>query len=327
MWVLLGLSVGATAHAQEATDTWAIGEFAGNGVDAQTASTFRVLLRDELQAQNHATFVDVQATCDTDACAAGAARGTGASVVVYGRLDRLGSKLIASARGTDVRSGAPKFSQKMVVDRVEDLTIAAKRIAEAIADGGTTDDNARLGTVTEEEAKPPVHRGVRAGAFLSSHGIVPTKGYAQEQLGTGVALGAFIEMPHYYIAPSFGLRFDLTRRPEGYVHLPIELVLAYIIGNGDVAPILGVGAGLNLLFESVPVHHSVGKVLVSTNDDVVNDFAVGATIFPRVGILFLRTYVFSVELYGEYALTAADFQLYSHEAAFRFGMNLIAGDL
>lgn len=313
------------AATQAEAQKWVITEFAGHGVDPSTVATFRGLLRDEIQQRNHAAFADIGVACPDSGCALSSATGTGADVVVYGSVGKLGEKLSVSVRASELASGRTVFSQSLSVDRPEELDIAAKRLADALVSGEDVADNAEVGTVTHEEARAPARRDTRVGFLFGFHGVVPFTGYAEEQLGVGTTLGAFIEAYDFVIEPTLGFRFDLTDQSEAWTHLPLDIAFAYVFSRGDVAPFLGGGLGLHVLFERVHMQRTVGDVLRSTSKDVVDDTLVGASFFPRAGFLFMRTYDVSLELVVEYPLTLADFEQRSSESALRFGMNLVIG--
>ena len=320
LWV--GVVLVQPAAAQE---KWIITDFAARGVDAPTAATFHDLLRDEIQARNGATFGAVAVVCEDAECARRAGADTGASAAVQGSLNRLGQKLIVSVSVVALPSGQVTFSQRMSVDRVEELDLAAKRLAEAMVRGGTVEDSAELGTITHQEATAPTRRDTRIAALLSLQGIGPLQGYADRQFGAGFAVGVFVETYDFVIEPTVGYRFDSTTNANDFNHVPLEVALAYLFSRSDVAPLLGLGVGLHYLHEDVTVRRSIGSVLRSTSTDVITDSLVGFSVFPRIGCLFLRTYDVSLEVTLDYALTMADFQERSTEQALRLSMNLLFG--
>lgn len=320
--VLLHAALPARAAAEP---KWVITEFAAHGVDADTVATFRNLVRDELQTRNGATFADIPVVCEDAGCALGAATGTGADVVVYGSVGKLGGKLSVSVRTSALATSKTLAAQSLTVDRPEELDIAAKRLATAIVNGERASENAELGTITHEEAKVPTRRDTRLGVLLGLQGIAPLSGYADELLGGGIMLGAFVETYDFVIEPALGCRFDMSRSSDAWVHIPIELSLAYLFSRSDVAPFLGGGVGLHLLFERVHVQRAVGSVLRSTSKDVITDTLGGVSVYPRAGILFLRTYTVSLELAVDLPVTFADFEERATETALRFGINLVIG--
>lgn len=328
-WTLLAATVIVASlwlpQRAQAQAKWAITNFTGRGVDAGTLGTFHDLLRDQIQQEKSVTFTDVAAACGDAGCARQAALSSGAETVVFGSVDALGKKLIVSVRSVELATGNVTFSQSMSIARVEELDTAAKRMAKALAHGDKVEDNVELGTVTKEEAKVPQRRGTRFALLLGMQGVLPQAGFADLGGGAGFGMGVFIETTDFVIEPTLSYRFDLSSGKDSFNHVPLEVAMGYLFSQSDVAPLLGGGVGLGFIDETVHVKRSVGAVLVSTSKDEINDTLFGFTVFPRVGVLFLRTYGVSVELAADYLLTFADFQERSLEHGFRFELNLVLG--
>jgi len=156
-------------------------------------------------------------------------------------------------------------------------------------------------------------------------GIAPFAGYADEQLGGGIEIGGWFETYDFVIEPRFGVHSDLTSEREEYVHLPLEVSIAYLFTRDDISPLLGLGGGLGYAFEAVYVEHEIGEVLVTRTHDRITDSVMTAQLFARTGLLMLRTYDASLALTLDYALTFGDFQERTVEHALRIGLGIVLG--
>jgi hypothetical protein len=306
-------------------DHWAIDRFAVQDVSPSTASTFRQLLRNQIATRNGARFTDLDAGCSDLPCARGAAAPSGAGVVVFGSLGRLGSKVVVAVTAAQVADGRVLFSETLSVDRVEELDVAAKRLAEALATGRGLEHTAELGSITHEEAKAPVRRDTRFAFSLNLEGVLPTKGYADRALGSGFALGLWFESMDFVIEPKLAYRTELGAGERDWDHGAFEIAASYLMMRSDLAPLIGAGVGLHFMDEDVPVGNEVGSVLVSTSTDVIEDEVFGFTVFGRLGLLLLRTYDVSLLVALDYALTFADFQERGDEQAFRLVVGVVIG--
>jgi hypothetical protein len=320
---LATLLVASGARAQD--DHWAIDRFAVQEVSPATASTFSQLLRNQITTRNGARFTDLNAGCSDLPCARGAAAPSGARVVVFGSLGRLGSKVVVALTAAQVADGRVLLSETLSVDRVEELDIAAKRLAEALVSGRGLEQSAELGTITHEEAKAPVRRDTRFGVGLNLEGVLPTRGFADRALGAGFGLGLWFETMDFVIEPKLGYRSELGAGDRDWDHGVLEVGASYLMSRGDLSPLIGAGVGLHYMNEELPVGNEVGSVLVSTSEDVIEDDVFGFALFGRVGLLLLRTYDVSLLVALDYTLAFADFQERSDEQAFRLVVGVVIG--
>ncbi|MDH5671478.1 MAG: hypothetical protein OEZ06_04965 [Myxococcales bacterium] len=314
------------AHAQR---TWALDPFVSQGVDPGTVQTFRQLLGDELSAQDGGRVIQLQAPCADLSCAAAAGAQAGADVAVHGTLGRLGAKIVVSVSAADIAGGSwngqPRASERMSVDRVEDLDAVASRMATALIGRQPVETTAELGNITHSEAKEPLRRRTRVGFLMNLQAIAPMAGYAGEQLGGGLEFGIWIETLHMAIEPRIGYRGDLVRGPDKYKHVPLELGLYYLPLLGDFSPLVGGGVGLHYLHEELTERQSVGEVLVSTSSVTVEDSIYGYSVYARAGLMVMRTYTASLLFSVDYALTVADFKRRDNEHGLRFNVGLVLG--
>jgi hypothetical protein len=322
-------------HAQGQV-VWAVLPIAAEGIDPNVAATFHDLLESELSNATHGRFVGAFYPCPDAPCATAAAARLGAHVVVYGSLRPLGTKLIAAATAVDGRDGRVMASQTMSVDRVEELDMAAKRLAASLVSGipargnaesgSVTRGNAESGSVTQQEAKPDVRRDVITTVSLRMGGIVPLSNVGYAGLGTGIAFdfGIWIEGTHFALEPRIGLRFDTYAESRGaYWQLPIDFGAYYIFGQGDFAPIIGGGPGLHYLSETRYKNFQVGKTLATEHIGTVHDGGWGLGAHGRVGLLMFRTYKSRMMIMGDYNAAFVELNGGKFPQSLVFGLSLI----
>jgi hypothetical protein len=325
MWVLWVALLASSASQARAEPLWAMGRPTTQAGDEALAQTFHELLRDKLRVRMQVRIIELQEPCAEIECVRSAAAPHGAEAAAQASLKRLGAKVIASLTVVEVASGATRFSDSLGTQTVEELDVVAERLVDALASGGRASDGAELGTITDEEERAPRRRDGRVAFLLGFQGVVPVQGYATELGGAGVELGVWFESMRFAIAPTLGMRFDLSRDDDKYFHVPIEVSGSYLFSRGDVAPLIGLGFGMHYLHEEVHVTSSVGEILVSESTDVIEDSVWGFSSFVRVGLLFLRTYDASLLFAVDYALTIADFEERSTEQAVRVTFDVLLG--
>jgi hypothetical protein len=286
-----------------ADDTWLVLPLRSRGVDTLAVETFADLLRDQIRLQLKARIVNIPnpIACADAICARNSGSATNANLVGFGSVNALGSKLIVSLTVVDSKKNTIAGTQKITVDRVEDLEAASVRIAKALAQGGDTEDAAELGTITRKEIQPPKRREGIRGVTVRVGAIVPLDdGYANMGAGVLVDLGYWYETKSIALHPRVGVRFDADPGPGLYVEMPIDFNVNYIFGLGDLAPYIGAGAGLRMIWEERPATVTVGSVMPAVAEKDLQDFGVGFGASGRVGMMFLRTYTMRLNLAAEY---------------------------
>lgn len=318
----LSLCMGSRAGAQE---HWAIDRPGVQDVSPGTAETFRQIFRNKITADYGVRTTDLGSGCQDAACARAAAAATGAKVVVFGSLGRLGSKLVVSLSAVEVASGAPVASDTMSVDRVEELDVVAARMAAALHAGERVEDTAELGSITRAEAAAPIRRNTRVAVSLALEAIAPLSGYADRASGAGFMVGLWFETLDFAIEPRFGWRTELGAGDRDWDHIPLEISASWLMLRSDVSPLLGGGVGLHYMHQELPVESEVGSILVSSSSTVIEDSVFGFSAFARAGLLLLRTYDVSLLIAVDYALQLADFKERKDQQALRASIAVILG--
>lgn len=286
-----------------ADEVWLVLPFRSRGVDLLAIETFGDLLRDQLRQHLKARIASVAdpVACADAICARNAGSAAQAELVTFGSVNALGSKLIVSLTVVDSKKNLIVGNQKITVDRIEDLEAASTRIAKALAQGSDTEKSAELGTITHKDVAPPKRREGIRGVTVCVGAIVPIdEGYANMGPGVLIDLGYWYETKSFALHPRVGVRFDADPGPGLYVEMPIDFNANYIFGLGDIAPYIGAGAGLRMIWEERPATVTVGSVMPAVAEKELQDFGVGFGASGRLGLMFLRTYTMRLNLAAEY---------------------------
>ena len=243
--------------------------------------------------------------CGNLECARGPARAVGAGTVVFGSLVRLGRKIRVVAVAAEVETGRTLAMTDLAVGQVEELDLAAERIAPALY-GATEDarDGAVLGAITREEARADVRREGERGLGLRLGGLFPVgDAYSGSDVGLAVDLVYGFETRSFLVEPRIGLRWSVD--PSGartFWEVPIDIGGYYIFGLGDLAPFIGGGMGLRYLYDERDRTVVTGQVIqtVSTQRNTDDAWAFGG--FLRAGLMLLRTYEVRLSFTVEYDL-------------------------
>lgn len=323
-WMMLAMAVTLLwSAAASAQDTWAMLPINTRSVDQDAADTFRELLRDELSTRTGSSFKMVDTACQDLPCAIEAGQQNQADVVVFGSLSALGRKLIVAVTVVDVQGKKAASTQKIAIDRLEDLDQASTRVATAITQGSTTDETAELGTVVQEEVAPDRRREGQRGWGLRVGGLAPLgDGYGGSSPGVVMDLSYWFETRNFAIEPRLGLRFTADDNSNNFFEMPMDVGAYYILGKGDFAPFFGGGGGLRWLAESREETVQTGDVIITESVQQMNDSAFGFGVFARAGVLLFRTYTLRVALTADYNITFVELNDRSTPQSFTAGIGV-----
>ncbi len=304
---LAALLLLATARPAAAADTWCVLAFTARGVDATAVHTFGELLNAELRQQAGVVVITGESTCPDADCAVGVARLADAHVALFGSVGALGSKIVVTAAAADVESGELLCSQRLTVDRVEDLDAAATRLAEALAQRTDVDATARLGNLTAVEEKPARRREGRLGPGLRVGSLAPlSDGYARA--GAGILFDALLwyETLDFAIEARTGLRVDAdAQEADSYVEVPLDLGAYWLLGRGDFSLLLGGGAGVRYLAEERVEEVTTGRVIQAHSEALIEDSAWAFGWYARAGVELLRTWSVRLMLVADWNMLLA----------------------
>jgi hypothetical protein len=315
------------AHEAHAEERWTTAPFGVQGADPAACDTFRLLLEQELTTRLAATFVASPnvAPCADASCALALGAGAGAGRVLYGSLRTLGQKLIVIVSVAHVADGRIGSSHKMVVDRVEDLELAATRIAAAIAAGTSTDDTADVGTITQSEATT-VHarRTGRPGLAIRIGSMVPIGKSAREADYAGLLdLSYWYEARDFAIEPRFGVRLASDRGTGTYFESLVDVGASYMLGRGDFAPFVGLGGGLHYFAEETTETIKVGTALEAESETLREDTGFGVGAYARAGVLLFRTYTMRVGVTAEVSIVRIELNQVKNPRSLNLGVGLV----
>ncbi|MCB9555562.1 MAG: caspase family protein [Deltaproteobacteria bacterium] len=268
---------------------WAIFPFVVSGLEPSVGQVFRRLLGSEISTQFKHKVTQIQgAPCATERCAVADRRP--AERLLFGRIDRLGKKLIVAVVAR-LSSGPPR-QLRATVDTVDDLEEIAQRIVVALRTNKPLESTAELGTITAYETRKPRRRQGSLGALLRFGVFVPLgSGYAGPAgVGAGVDLALGYEAQRFAIESRVGFRSDAVSGADKYRSVPIDVGASWFLSRGPVSPFVGAGVGLRLAWEQRENRTVVGSVLPSYSSSVLDDFAVGFGGYGRLGVMFFRTW-------------------------------------
>jgi hypothetical protein len=285
---LLPLAFAAVA----AAPTWGVVPFEAPDPLREDVDTLRLMLVTELEGRG--VNVDRSSAsldaCGEPACAAEAARTLGVARAVGATVSRFGEKVLVAA--VFVTPEGDSESRRIVVDRVEDFDVAARRLAAALLQDQPVDKTAKLGDITALETERERRRRGLGGLTLGVGGVVPIDGtYAGNAAGLALQLGYWFEAKHFAVETSLGFRFSTD--PGGdreFYDVPLYLGGYWIPGLGDFTPFLGGGLGLRYLYEERPGTVRVGEVIVTEHQGELSDDGFAPAAFAKAGVLILRTY-------------------------------------
>jgi len=120
------------------------------------------------------------------------------------------------------------------------------------------------------------------------------------------------------------VRFDLYGEDRGsYFELPMDLGAFAIIGDGDIAPVIGGGVGMHYLHEARRERIVLGQTMSSEHLGTRSEGGWGFAAFGRVGVMLMRTYRARVLLAGDYNATFVELNGGTVAQSFVFGLSII----
>ncbi len=315
LWGVLLLWAGAASTVRAEAQQWVVAGVKAGGVDALSVETFRELLSAEIERQRAVSASQVSGgACAEAGCVPEVAQRAGADIVVVGQVGRLGETLLVTVHAHD-RSGKRVRSQRLTVNRLEDLEAAATRLAKALVSGGDAKDGMTLGTVTTKEKPAPLRRDFSHDFTLRVAAVVPFGDGlgGAPGLGLGVDVGYWGEAEHFAIDVRLGVRLDLVPGDDGYGYLPLDVGVMWLPLLGNFTPLIGAGMGPRFHWESRARNPTLGTVIPTRTEEVDRAVGFGIGGYARLGAMFLRTYSTRITLYVDYEpgyanLNGRDFQ-------------------
>lgn len=265
-----------------AKETLVVFDFQPVGVDSNTIQANSVLLKDRLGDLDKFTIINpapaIGTKCYTIEEAVATAKILNAKKAIIGDITQIGSKLIISYKLIDVDSAKIEYSDRTTINTIEDLDIAAERIASAIKEKKPYTETAEFGKITEQEEKPIRSRTPSSSITFTTGYAFPLNNYRFDpgtQLFT-IDAAVTYETPNLFTQGLMGLR-----RGKNYYHeLYFDLLAHKLYSKYDISPYIGGGIGVH------KVSFSPGYSSAVESD--------GFALTASGGVIFFRTYYFRV---------------------------------
>ena len=287
-------------------------DFEPRGVDASVIRTTTQLLRDALNGTYKYVVVDPAAgtECYNVVAAAESARKYGATEALIGNIMTIGGRQLLTYQLVDANATTVALQGKVDLPPMEEFPVMADRIAQAIVNRQTYNGTAEPEKMTSSEVEPKFKhpRKPYAGLFLTAgYNFQMTDRKFDSTWGGSANLDSFTlsrNLVNLNLAVSFETQQLLTMMDMGItrgIHnesdINFDLLGNYVVGNGDFAPFVGGGIGINRY--SFDAYDRVRRENVRQNND-------GLSLSAGGGMLALRTYYFRmlVAAYGNVTLAS-----------------------
>jgi hypothetical protein len=214
------------------------------------------------------------------------ATAAGAAGYVDGKLVRLGSRIRVSINLRDPK-GAITDDRQTEARSDDDLVIVLERIAMAFAGNKAVDASLSLDRVRNEERRRASRPRLEANFGVAVGVLVGLRETEDGDAADGTALLAFdarLDIGRLLVGLNAGLGMsddDGNENSEAVdPHFFVNILAAYYLSGGSLAPFLGAGAGFF-------VGYRVGSY-DSTAEDGSDTLPVGFDVFPTFGLEFMR---------------------------------------
>ena len=275
-----------------AAERLAVLPLTGNGVDVSTLETVRMLLQSEIrQSQKYEVVPEGELLpllrdqlCFEAGCAVRIGERVKAAKVVFGRLNRLGDKIIFQYTLVDVPSGESLVNDNLSAYQIEDLDQVAMRVAASIVNEVPASKTVKVGLVTEQESQVSRTRKANSSWGIGFGYLYPQHGYDNQDRVFVWDFRSVYEIRHFAVDAVLGIR-------EG---LALNIGLMYMPSLKDFTPYAGAGIGF----------HAVAHDEESHETDTHGD---GFELILKGGLLAFRTYDFRVVANVEYTTAFNDY--------------------
>lgn len=280
-------------------DRIAILPFRSIGVEAASAETAHLLLRQEVQktaryrlvSDNQIRQALDSAVCVDLDCAIQIGRQVEAEKVVFGSLNKLGEKIILEYTLADVASEQVLVSDNMTALYLEELDQVIKRVAISIATHTPVEKTAEVGLITDQESRKPASRKAQSSFGIAFGYLYPENGYDGEQRIFVLDFRTFHAMKHFAVSGLLGIR-------KGFA---LEIGILYLVSPKDFSPYLGGAVG----YHGVMHDENNEENYSPDGQNQKKGGGPGATV--SAGLLMFRTYNFHVHVNLDYTLTFNDY--------------------
>ncbi|MFH1311924.1 MAG: hypothetical protein ABIJ00_01735 [Candidatus Eisenbacteria bacterium] len=254
------------------------------GVDMESAETAYMLLCQEIRKSGKYEVIPedlVRSTmdfeeCQDPVCAVAIGKKLESQFVVYGSLNRLGSKIIINYNLLNVTEDKTVVADVMTSRTVEDLDTVMKRVASSIVNQKPAEKAAEVGTITAQESLTPRRRMALMTSGIGFGYLYPQNGYEGEETFALDFLSHY-EDKDFNVTALFGIRKGIA----------LNIGMSYLFTRTDLCPYLGGGFGFHWV----------------AHDDGLNNQEDGFEALARCGLMVFRTYNFRVLINLDYCFT------------------------
>jgi hypothetical protein len=222
------------------------------------------------------------------------------------RLAALGSSVFVTATRT-----APEFSVTVRVDAIEEMEVAAQRIAEAVVRGEPFASTQRVGNLLQSETQPALSKKGSL-KFLVDVADVESPGHGARSAGFGI--GILYAAPRFALPAEMRFAWDSAVYPKAGLSLfSISLGGRAYLSTKDVSPFAGGGLG------ALRLHAHEGEYPGAPNQSTYFDGeSFGVAPYIEVGVEALRLHRARLALRVRVdlptsALTSPEFPVYSYD--------------
>lgn len=242
--VLLLLAAPAVAHA----GTIAVFPTTGTNVTPGELGAAGVIVAESIKgAANDAVLgpdETVQALRGQSASVA--AKSLGADRYVTSTLVRLERNLVLSADLVEVEGGAKRHRQ-MTLATMDDMQMAAERIARGLINNESIADTQTIDTVTDKDSEDIRRKKVDKFGGLRIGFIMPVAKGFEFDPGFEVLYDVRLEQKHWFFQIAGGAVFGTGGEHSALKGVLLELGAAYYLTGGDFAPFVGGGVSPRLV--------------------------------------------------------------------------------
>lgn len=273
--------------------------FDANGIDPVYVSTARSILHVEISKYGVKTISEDKtdeilngSECYTTECALIIGKEASASEVAGCKLAALGDKVIVQYFLVEVSSGKTLIIDQITAENLENLEQVMKRIASNIVEKKTSDKNAMVGNIVEQESLEPLRRASRKNIGISFGYLFPQYGYEEDDRSFTINLHLDYELDEFAVGLLAGAR-------DGFA---MNIYGDYLFSRSDICPFAGAAFGFHW------VNHSVLETYnYETHTYSEKKKGDGFELSLKTGMRLLHTYNFQILLNLEYILTLNDF--------------------
>ncbi len=281
-------------------------DFENRGVDTVLIRMTTQLLKDALNSTYKLSVVEPTpgTKCYNIVDAANLAKDFDAEKALIGNIMRVGTKIYHSYQLINAATASVELADKFETPTIEDFPIMCERIATAVLEKKLYKETIEPEKIIETEVEPGLRRPRKpyASIFLTAGYLFhpfsdSSRKYTSSNGNTAVLARNLINLN---LAVSFETQQLLTMMQIGLMRglyeekdINFDLMLHYIMGKGDFAPLTGFGIGITRYNWRDP----------NTNEHWEDD---GLSLSAGIGMIGLRTYYFRIlaATYANYTFTS-----------------------